>query len=290
MSSYGKTYRYLREAKAISLTEAAKNVVSKSFLSRFERGQSNIVFEKLYYLLLNINVSVEEFVYLDNQKNKKFQPFHYDDTKDYMDEQSIETSTILLKHYDEQWQTKHDQYNYVNFLKEKAILEKHHLSKLTLSEKAFLYDYLFAIETWTHYEIRLYMSIVTLFEPLQSFYLTEQMIKNGSATVDVNWNHQADLLYIILTTGLIMANTNQLIPLTRLIEQAHDLIHNEQYLYEKTELHFLEGLKLYLQNDYENAKKHIQETRHIFEVLHAKNLTALYEKRWCSFLKNYMSF
>lgn len=39
MNTYGDTFKYLREAKGISLTEASKNIVSKSFLSRFERGQ-----------------------------------------------------------------------------------------------------------------------------------------------------------------------------------------------------------------------------------------------------------
>ncbi|WP_143804928.1 helix-turn-helix domain-containing protein, partial [Oenococcus oeni] len=69
---YGQTFKELRIAKGVSLSNAAKNVVSKSFLSRFERDQSNIVFDKLYLLLLNINVSVEEFVYINNQRNNRY--------------------------------------------------------------------------------------------------------------------------------------------------------------------------------------------------------------------------
>lgn len=290
MNTYGDTFKHLREAKGISLTEASKNIVSKSFLSRFERGKSNIVFDKLYFLLLNINVSVDEFVYLDNHINQRYQPFHYDDTKDYVDEQSVDSSIKLRDYYYQQWQTNHEQYYYVNFLKEKATLEKHQLSELTLVEKHFLYDYLFSKETWTHYEIRLYMSIITLFEPLQSYYLTEQMIKKGSDTVDVNWNHQADLLYVILTTALTMANTNHVIELSNMITEAHTLIHNEQYLYEKTELHFIEGLLLYLQKNYEPAQKKVQESLYIFEILNSKNLAKLYQQRWQQFIDNYNHF
>ncbi|SYW06019.1 Rgg family transcriptional regulator [Oenococcus oeni] len=46
-------------------------------------------------------------------------------------------------------------------------MEKHHIAKVSQKEKQFLYNYLFAKETWAHYEIRLYMSIINLFSPMQ---------------------------------------------------------------------------------------------------------------------------
>ncbi len=72
-----------------------------------------------------------------------------------------------------------------------------------------------------------------------------------------------------------------------MITEAHTLIHNEQYLYEKTELHFIEGLLLYLQKNYESAQKKIQESLYIFEILNSKHLAKLYQKRWQHFLDNY---
>ncbi|KGH56105.1 XRE family transcriptional regulator [Oenococcus oeni S25] len=144
---YGQTFKELRIAKGVSLSNAAKNIVSKSFLSRFERDQSNIVFDKLYRLLLNINVSVEEFVYINNQRNNRYQPFHYEDTKDYVDQQIIENSNKLGKYYYQRWINNQIEYDYVNFLKEKSIMEKHHIAKVSQKEKQFLYNYLFAKET-----------------------------------------------------------------------------------------------------------------------------------------------
>lgn len=63
------------------------------------------------------------------------------------------------------------------------------------------------------------MSIINLFSPMQSFYLTQQMLKNGSETIDVNWNHQADFLYIILSTALIMAFQGKIPELAQLIDR-----------------------------------------------------------------------
>ncbi|WP_257610614.1 hypothetical protein [Oenococcus oeni] len=209
--------------------------------------------------MLNINVSVEEFVYINNQRNNRYQPFHYEDTKDYVDQQSLENSKTLSKYYYQKWIDSRDEYDYVNFLKEKSSMKKHQLAKVSQKEKQFLYDYLFSKETWTHYEIRLYMSIISLFSPMQSFYLTQQMLKNGSETIDLNWNHQADFLYIILSTALIMAFQGKIPELAQLIKQAGNSIHNEQYLYEKTELHFIKGLLSYLEGDRIVAKKTIKE-------------------------------
>ncbi|GAJ25632.1 transcriptional regulator [Liquorilactobacillus sucicola DSM 21376 = JCM 15457] len=287
MTTYGQTFKNLREAKGISLSNAAKNVVSKSFLSRFEREQSNIVFDKLYRLLLNINVSVEEFVYLDNQRHGRYQPFHYEDTKDYVDSQTVDYSASLSNYYYQKWQTSDEEFYYVNFLKEKVSMEKHQLAVVEEKEKTFLFNYLFNRETWTHYEVRLYMSIISLFTPMQSFYLTQQMVKNGSETIDVNWNHQADFLYVILNTALIMAYTNNVSELIRLIAQAKSAIHNEQYLYEKTELHFIEGLLFYLQGKHELAKTRVKEAINVFNVLDSKQLAKLYSHRWEKFFKMY---
>ncbi|WP_054748817.1 helix-turn-helix domain-containing protein [Lentilactobacillus rapi] len=84
MIDYGKTFKHLREQKGISITSAANGVVSKSFLSRFERGLSDISFDKLIRLLTNINISAEEFIYLAHYREQQPLEFHYEETKDYI--------------------------------------------------------------------------------------------------------------------------------------------------------------------------------------------------------------
>ncbi len=111
------------------------------------------------------------------------------------------------------------------------------------------------------------------------------MVKNGSETIDVNWNHQADFLYIILKAALIMAFAGNEKALSTLISLAHKSIHNQQYLYEKSELHFLEGLRLYLAGDNVKGKKAVTETLQVFDTLSAPALVKLYQQYWRLFLK-----
>ncbi|WKF84130.1 helix-turn-helix domain-containing protein [Lacticaseibacillus pantheris] len=61
-TNFGYTYRELRRAKGYSLKAASGAEVSVQFLSQFERGESQISFERLDSLLRNIHVSLSEFV------------------------------------------------------------------------------------------------------------------------------------------------------------------------------------------------------------------------------------
>ncbi|OIK89922.1 hypothetical protein ATW81_10350, partial [Oenococcus oeni] len=68
------------------------------------------------------------------------------------------------------------------------------------------------------------------------------------------------------------------------IKQAGNSIHNEQYLYEKTELHFIKGLLDYLKGDRIVAKQSIKESIDVFQVLNSPKLVDLYNRRWQEFL------
>ncbi|GHP13193.1 transcriptional regulator [Lentilactobacillus fungorum] len=284
MNSYGHTFNYLRTRKGISLSTAAADVVSNSFLSRFEHGHSNISFHKLIALLANINVSVEEFIYLDNRHHGHLPKFHYEETKDYLNQVERSQTSANLAAALHQYKSTSDPHDYLDYLKIKARFADSSQS-LTAKQRQFVYDYLFTIESWTHYELRLFMATLSSFSNDQIFILTNQMVKNGSETVDVNWNHQADFLYIILRAALLMALAGEEPRLSQLIALAYKSIHNQQYLYEKSELHFLKGLQTYLQGNHQQGQQLVAETLRVFKTLAAPDLLALYQRYWHLFLK-----
>ncbi|QPS71191.1 helix-turn-helix domain-containing protein [Lactococcus garvieae] len=59
----GETYKYFRTSKNFPLKEAARECISISQLSNFERGKSIVSSLVLFHLLENINVSFHEFFY-----------------------------------------------------------------------------------------------------------------------------------------------------------------------------------------------------------------------------------
>lgn len=70
MSCFGKTLKFIREGKGKSLAEVAKGHISTSQLSRFENGESDITVSKLFGVLAEMNVDVDEFVYASQDFKK----------------------------------------------------------------------------------------------------------------------------------------------------------------------------------------------------------------------------
>ena len=69
----GETYRKIREEKGISISSLAGAEISKSQISRFELGETEISVFKLLYLLERIGVTLEEFLLICNHYR-----YHYD--------------------------------------------------------------------------------------------------------------------------------------------------------------------------------------------------------------------
>lgn len=66
----GKLFRKLRKDRGLSLEQVSDELNSVSFISKFETGNSNISLNRMERLLENVNVSMEEFLYLrDLEKN-----------------------------------------------------------------------------------------------------------------------------------------------------------------------------------------------------------------------------
>lgn len=61
MKHLGQVFRFFREARHISLSEATGGEFSKSMLSRFENGQSELSAQKFFSALSAIHTETEEF-------------------------------------------------------------------------------------------------------------------------------------------------------------------------------------------------------------------------------------
>lgn len=76
MKNYGEAFRYFRKLNGYSLEYAAADSISKSQLSRFERGENEISLSTFFELLSNINVSIENFCnHLEHYKRSERDDF-----------------------------------------------------------------------------------------------------------------------------------------------------------------------------------------------------------------------
>lgn len=74
-STLGHTLRKIRQGKQVSLTSLADEHLSKSQISRFERGESEISFLRFINLLDKLHIAVDEFLILHDNNSTNTETF-----------------------------------------------------------------------------------------------------------------------------------------------------------------------------------------------------------------------
>ena len=149
-SHLGKTLRKVRQGKQISLCSVADEHLSKSQISRFERGESEISCLRLINILDKLHITLDEFLILhdkDYSNTESFANLVQYIRKQYSS-QNINNIKCLLS----------DSSNYTLNSFEKTMVKSilHTMDSTIIpsdEELLQLTDYLFKVERWGHYEI-----------------------------------------------------------------------------------------------------------------------------------------
>ena len=183
MHKYGETFRDLRLEKGYTLKQLAKDIMSVSFLSKVERGESDI---SLYYfakLLDRLAISYDEFFHIHyGEKLENFETI-LERAERAFAERDIETIRSLRKQQYNKWKKEQmDQYLCHTVMLD--IYESILSNKLIDSEEEAiktLYEYLFKVEVWRNYELRLYNSTM-LAMPLEMVIILSKTAYERSLT------------------------------------------------------------------------------------------------------------
>src|SRR5699024_5357772 len=160
MKKYGGTLREIREQKGYSMQQLASGILSVSFLSKFERGESDISFAYITELLERLSLSFEEFFYLHEGVGPDQLEYFFDKA----DEAYVNRDLKQLKRLREIAVGKWKAHGLEAFRCNTLILDVYESiireEMTTASDDAlqFLYTYLFDVEVWGYYELRLYNS------------------------------------------------------------------------------------------------------------------------------------
>ena len=174
-SKLGMTLRKVRKGKQVSLSSVADEHLSKSQISRFERGESEISCTRLINILDKLHISFDEFLILHDQDYTKTELFanlvQY--IRKQYSSQDINNIVYLLS----------DSSNYTLNSFEKTMVKS---ILYTMDSTIFpsdeellqLTDYLFKVEKWGYYEIILLGNCVRTINYKSYFLLTKEMLNN----------------------------------------------------------------------------------------------------------------
>lgn len=166
-TKYGLTFRKIREQKQYTLADFVQSGISKPALSKFERGESMMSFEKVYLALQTMHISLSEYEnILHNFTNdEQMELFTQIETAMFQN-----NSTVLLN-----LQQKANNFDLTLFsLSIKAIY-----SRLSFDESETLTSFFYEIEIWGIIELYLFYFSVHTLKPKDISYILKNIFNKN---------------------------------------------------------------------------------------------------------------
>src|SRR5690625_5105649 len=201
MKKYGETLRQIREQKGYTMQQLASGILSVSFLSKFERGESDISLQYITRLLEKLSLTFEEFFYWHNNHDTgQLESFF-----DQADEAYANRNLDQLKQLRERALHKWEKHGLDAFRCNTCMLDVY--ERIIVGEETttrdtaldFLYSYLFDVEAWGYYELRLYNSTMLLLPPEMVMTLSKIAFKKSTNFGNLKKNDKI-IIHILINT------------------------------------------------------------------------------------------
>lgn len=280
-SKLGITLRKIRKGKQISLCSVADEHLSKSQISRFERGESEISCIRLINILDKLHITFDEFLILhdeDYTNTKSFANLVQYIRKQYSS-QNINNIACLLS------DTSIYTLNSFEKTMVKSILQTMD-STIIPSDKELLQltDYLFKVEKWGYYEIILLGNCVRTINYNSYFLLTKEMLNNYIYS-SLNKTNRRIVTQLAINCFILSIDEEEFSNCSYLINEIKGLLENELNFYEQTVFLYATGyyeFKRQLSSGIETMKQAIQ----VLDILGEDELKLHYTSHFNKLVNN----
>lgn len=277
MIDYGTHFKLIREGKKISISKLAqKSMISKSQISRFERGESEISFSKIVVLLDSLNVSLGEYVSLFPKKSSiekiKEEMSQVKSLAKSQDITSLRKKAKLLN------QNSPEEI-FTNILMKSIMHSVDENIYPSQQEIEYLTDYLFKIEFWTYYEIILLGNSIRFINLNTSFLLTKELLNSGSKYHSDSPYNKKMIIQLSLNCAIACIDANELKHANFLIKCIEGFITKEFYFFEKSILLYVKGYSEYRANKTDGMGK-MNDALKVFEILDTNGIYKIYNEHF----------
>ena len=280
MKSYlGKTLRKVREGKQISISSIADEHLSKSQISRFERGESEISCIRLINILDKLNISIEEFLILhdkDYTKTEIFANLVQHIRKEYS-AQKIDNIIKLLSN------TSLNEFEKTMVKSIIYTMDNDCAIKPTKDEILKITNYLFKVENWGYYEIILLGNCARTIEYNSFFLLTKEMLNNYIYS-SLNKNNKKLVTQLSINCLILSIDNEQFEKCEYLIQEIKKLLVNELNYFEQTVFLYVQGY-FELKQNITTGQKKMQQALQVFKILGEKSIWSQYIEHYSRVVK-----
>ncbi|HEM4055686.1 TPA: helix-turn-helix domain-containing protein [Streptococcus suis] len=279
MNRFGRTLKLIREGKGKSLAEVAKGHISTSQLSRFENGESDITVSKLFGVLAEMNVDVDEFVYAS-------QDFKKDELTRLLEQlkQSIYIRDVVtIKKILSEQLAKAERDSCREFHRLNAILIAYKLSDLdktvvvSKEDTAFLTDYLFQVDNWSYYELLLFANTMDELEHQTVMLFCRELIGRTQFYREMKL-HRLAVSQILLSAYLVSVQHKELTDAVFLEKTIKSLFFDETEIFERILFKFGKAFYDYRKTGSANAILEMRKCIELLRAVDSQNIADWYER------------
>lgn len=265
MNKIGHVFRTIRLAKNLSLKDIAQGDISVSFLSKFERDESDISLSKFYSLLNKMNITLEEFRFIANDYKLMEHEVMLDNVRSaYESNNIILLETLKKKELAKYSETKRNTYKLNSIMISALVCDLRNQYDISAEDKTYLSDYLLSVETWGYYENILFGNSLSILTLDSVILFSKEILKRSKLYMNLNVNRD-EVVGILLNATVFCIKGNRISESLYFIKIVDEMLENKVLYFEKTKLLFLKGLY-----DIKTQKKEkgIEKCKSAIQIMH----------------------
>lgn len=271
----GTLFNNLRKNKKMSLKDVSGDLISLSFISKFERGESEISLSRFLFLLNNLNVTIDEFHHL-------YQYEYPNEIEDLMTKVSINFSKrdisgfkeILTEENEKYQSTGKKRYLY-NSIMLKTFIADLTNTPIDKEDITTLTDFLFGTEYWGKYELLLLGNSMPSINIDSLNLLLKELLKDSEKVTltESNYILKIELILNAVDDAFKRKRVDYAIEYLTYLETI--MVPSVKLVYEKILLDFYLTMVRLIKDKDERAKKEVVD---IFQGLRTLSLESIAEK------------
>ena len=273
----GALFKKFRLSKKLSLKDVAGDFLSISFLSKFERGESEISLSRFFLLLEKLDVSIEEFYgILANERSTNTEKL-----LDMVSTAYHQGNSFALKKYYKEEMGKYEVSTQKSFLYNAIMIESFlvNLNNKSIGPEKMMEisDYLFSVEQWGKRELIIFgNSLSALNDKVIEALAREILFK--TTLFGSNEANQKARIELLINIVAIFLERDLLVLAKDYLDIIQQLGIPETALYDRMEYQFVLGIYLFKSGKKEQGKQKMMAVLATLKTFEAENLRLAHER------------
>lgn len=241
MENLGNTFREIRISKGMTLSETSEGILSVPFLSKYERGNTDISTTNFFTLMDKLNTSFDEFNLLHSNVDRHSQNFFLKELAKCLINEDIYLLNILIDKEQIFFEVDKNIRHQHNTILLRQYINK--FSKIPFDNNQIkkIVNYLLQVEDWGYYELSLYGNSLFCL-PLKNIdFLSKIAYKKAVIFSNLSRN-QNELSLILMNTIVTLLDAKELNSVQSIINLTDKNLLGSKNYYEINKLNFLKGI------------------------------------------------